>query len=232
MAGVIALVGGDEFRAGCEEMDRALIALTGAHRPSLLVIPTAAASENPSRAASNGVSYFAGLGAKASALMVLDETQSNDERLLSPVDTADAIYFTGGNPEHLLETLAGSVLLQKMGQALGRGAVLAGSSAGAMVLGSWMRFRVWRKALGVLPGVATLPHHESSDPEAVSKELADSAPPGMAVLGIDAKTCCVKDSDGWKVLGAGGVTVYQAGRWRRYSSGEVLRLAPSAATER
>ena len=49
MAGVIALVGGDEFRAGCEEMDRALIALTGAHRPSLLVIPTAAASENPSQ---------------------------------------------------------------------------------------------------------------------------------------------------------------------------------------
>ena len=232
MAGLIALVGGDEFRAGCEGMDRAILAAADAVHPSLLVIPTAAAGENPSKAASNGVRYFSSLGATASALMVLEAAQANDETLLSPVDTADVIYFTGGNPEHLLDTLVGSLLLQKVRQALARGGVLAGSSAGAMVLGSWMRFRGWREALGIVPGVATLPHHERSDPEAVAKELADSAPSDTAVLGIDAKTCCSKSPDGWKVFGAGGVTVYQGGGWRRYASGEVLRLAPAAATER
>ena len=224
LAGLIALVGGDEFKPGCEEMDRALLHATGVEHPSLLVVPTAAAGENPSRAASNGIAYFASLGANASALMVLDAAQAKNEELLSPVDSADAIYLTGGSPSHLLDTLAGSPLLRKLREAIDRGAVVAGSSAGAMVMGSWMRFRGWSEALGILPGVATLPHHERSDPDATARELADMGPPGVAVLGIDGKTCCLGSPSQWDVLGTGGVTVYQRGRWRRYDSGEVLTL--------
>lgn len=224
MAGPIALVGGDEFRTGCEGMDRAILAATHVPSPTLLVIPTAAASENPSKAASNGVAYFSSLGANASPLMVLDAAQANDDQLLSPVDAADVIYLTGGNPAHLLETLSGSVLLNKIRQALDRGAILAGSSAGAMVTGSWMGFKGWIKALGIVPGIAVLPHHELSDPEAVAKELADTAPSDVVTLGIDGKTCCFGGADGWRVLGVGGVTAYQGCRWRRFSSGEALTL--------
>lgn len=223
-AGPIALVGGDEFRAGCEGMDRGILEATHVPHPTLLVIPTAAASENPSRAASNGVAYFSSLGANASPLMVLDAAHASDDQLLAPIDTADVIYLTGGNPAHLLETLSGSVLLNKIRQALDRGAILAGSSAGAMVMGSWVQFKGWRKALGIVPGVAVLPHHESTDPEAVAKELADTAPSDVAVLGIDGKTCCFGGANGWKVLGAGGVTAYQGCGWRRFSSGEALTL--------
>ena len=157
MAGPIALVGGDEFGAGCEGMDRGILEATHVPHPTLLVIPTAAASENPSRAASNGVAYFSSLGANASPLMVLDAAHASDDQLLAPIDTADVIYLTGGNPAHLLETLSGSVLLNKIRQALDRGAILAGSSAGAMVMGSWVQFKGWRKALGIVPGVAVLP---------------------------------------------------------------------------
>ena len=85
MVGRIALVGGDEFRPGCEEMDRAILALTGLRCPSVLVVPTAAAKQNPSRAASNGVGYFSALDAEASALMVLGPDDANDQRLISPV---------------------------------------------------------------------------------------------------------------------------------------------------
>ena len=224
MTGLIALVGGDEFRAGCEGMDLAILSATGIQPPSLLVMPTAAASQNPSKAASNGVAYFSSLGAAASALMVLDAAQANDASRVSPVDAADVIYLTGGDPAHLLDTLAGSLLLQKMRKALDRGAVLAGSSAGAMVMGSWMRFEGWTEALGIVPGVVTLPHHERSNPDAVAEELAGSETPGVAVLGIDGKTCCFGGPDRWRVLGAGGVTAYREGRWRRFSSGEVLAL--------
>ena len=228
MGGPIALVGGDEFRPGCEEMDRAILAATGLEHPTLLVLPTAAAGENPSRAAANGVAYFSGLGADASAVMVLEKAQANDAELLSPVESADVMYFTGGNPAHLLDTLASSLLLEKMKKALDRGAVLAGSSAGAMVIGSWMRFRSWGEALGILPGVATLPHHERSDPDSVAKELAGSAPSDLVVLGIDSKTCCFGGPEEWKVLGAGGVTAYRGGRWRRFASEEVVTLSAAA----
>ena len=226
MAGLIALVGGDEFRLGCEDMDRAILGSTGLAEPELLVIPTAAAGENPARATSNGVAYFSGLGANASSLMVLEAAQANDAQLLAPIGTADIIYLTGGNPAHLLDTLVGSLLLEGLRQALDRGVVLAGSSAGAMVLGSWMRFRTWRETLGLAPGVVTLPHHERSEPDSVARELANSAPPDVTALGIDGKTCCFGGADSWKVLGAGNVTVYRAGRWRRYQSGDTVTLGP------
>ena len=222
MTGTIALVGGDEFRLGCEEMDRAILGSTGLPEPELLVVPTAAAADNPAKAASNGVAYFSGLGANASALMVLGPVHANDARFLAPVESADIIYLTGGNPAHLLDTLSSSLLLEGLRQALDRGAIVAGSSAGAMVLGSWMKFRTWRETLGIVPGVVTLPHHDRSEPDSVAAELASSAPPDLTVLGIDGKTCCLGGADSWKVLGAGNVTEYRAGRWRRYKSGDIM----------
>ena len=224
MAGMIALVGGDEFRAGCEEMDRALLEATGAHGPTLLVVPTAAAHQNPSKAASNGVDYFTDLGAKASPLMVLQPSDANDDGLLSPIDDADVVYLTGGDPAHLLDVLEGSLMLDKLTQAMDRGALLAGSSAGAMVMGSWMRYRGWRQALGIVPNVVTLPHHEGSDPASVSRDLATSAPRDTVVLGIDARTCCFLGPDGSSVLGHGSVTLYQHGQWRQFQAGKSLPL--------
>ena len=150
MAGPIALVGGGEFRPGCEEMDLAILEATGVEGPSVLILPTAAANQNPGKAAANGVAYFSGLGARSSALMVLGPAEANDERLMSPLDSADLVYITGGDPGHLLRVLTGSLLLKRLEGALERGAVLAGSSAGAMVLGSWMRFRGWAEALRVV----------------------------------------------------------------------------------
>jgi cyanophycinase len=217
----IALMGGEEFRPGCEELDYAILASVEVERPRLLVLPTAAAHENPAMATSNGVRYFSELGADAAPLMALDRADAEDQALAAEVEAADVVYLTGGNPSYLLDTLQGTMLLRGMTAAHGRGAVLAGSSAGAMVLGAWMRFRGWREALGIAGSIATLPHHERAHPESVAAELAADAPPGLtAVLGIDARTGCLGTADGWTVLGAGQVAVYQGGAWRRRSSGE------------
>ena len=130
MAGPIALVGGDEFRDGCEPMDREILAVAGSGRPRVLIVPTAAAQQNPAKAAANGVAYFNGLGAEADALMVLDSEDADNDGLVSRVGWADVIYLTGGDPAHLLEVLRGSRLLDAIRAAVAGGAVLAGSSAG------------------------------------------------------------------------------------------------------
>ena len=224
MQGLFALVGGNEFRSGCEEMDREVLRATGAEQPRVLVVPTAAAHQGPTKAASNGVDYFSSLGARASPLMVLGPGDANDEGMVSTVDDTDVVYLTGGDPGHLLKTLRGSLLLQRLHDALGRGAILAGSSAGAMVLGSWMGIGGWAEALGLLDGIAVLPHHEGSEPDQLASRLEVNAPTGTTVLGIDAKTCCFGGPGGWEVLGAGGVTVYSQGGWRQYRSGQAVDL--------
>ena len=225
MTGKLALVGGDEFRRGCESMDEAILAATGKPTPVALIIPTAAASERPDLAAQNGVRHFASLGADAHPLMALDRKDAMSDALASEIESADLVYLTGGNPAHLLETLSESALLDSIVAALDRGAVLAGSSAGAMVMGSWMRFREWLRALGIAKGVATLPHHERSDPDSTLRELISAAPGDLnAVLGVDGRCGVLSGPDGWTALGPGNVTVYRNGSWRRFTNGDTFTI--------
>ena len=225
--GPIALIGGDEFRDGCEAMDQEILAATSAARPRVLIVPTAAAEQNPSKAAANGVAYFEGLGAEAEALMVLDSKGADDDGLVSRIGWADVIYLTGGDPAHLLDVLRGSTLLDAVKGAVAGGAVLAGSSAGAMVLGGWMRYGGILPALGLLEGLAVLPHHERSSPEMVAAELTGSLAPGGAVLGVDAGVACFGGGYGWEVVGNGSVVLYSSGVWRRFQKGETVPLNAS-----
>ena len=229
MSGKLALVGGDEFRRGCEAMDKALLRETGKSSPVVLIVPTAAAFENPRRAAENGVEYFNALGADSRPLMVLDRSGAESSDLASEIESADLVYLTGGSPIHLLETLRESAVLAAILEGLKRGAILAGSSAGAMVMGSWMKFREWRSSLGIVDGIASLPHHEQFDPSAVSRELRESAPDDLtAVLGIDGRSGAISGPDGWTVLGAGHVTVYRENGWEQFTHGEVFEVAGDA----
>ena len=222
--GLIALVGGNEFRSNCDSMDRLLLDATGAERPGVAIIPTAAAEQNPSMAAANGVSHFERLGADAWPLMVLSSDDAGDPKIVSRLDDADLVYLTGGDPGHLLDVLAGSALLCGLKRALQRGAVVAGSSAGAMVMGSWMDFCDWRPALGVVPNIAVLPHHERSDLDATATRLSGALPSGVSVLGVDVETGCIYDDDGWTVVGDGAVVLYSGGCWERFKSGAVVPL--------
>ncbi len=224
MPGDIGLVGGEEFRVGCEDMDREIMRASGQNPARVVIIPTAAVT-GPEKAANDGVRHFSSLGGNAERLMVLDRSHADDAGLAGSLAGAGVIYFTGGSPDHLLTTLRDSLLWRAILEAADQGAVLAGSSAGAMVLGEMMRrprLGGWVDALGVTPGLAVLPHHEGSDPEQTSSQLQSQTSGGLTVLGIDARTGCLGRSGSWRVVGSGRVTVYQGAGWQVYDSGAHL----------
>lgn len=231
MTGTMALVGGDEFRQNCREMDTEIMAAAGRHPARVVVIPTAAAHAGPEKAARDGVTHFNNLGGQAQALLILDRGQADDAGLVAGIAAADLIYFTGGNPDHLLATLRDSRLLAEIAAAMARGAILAGSSAGAMVIGSLMRrprAGEWIPGLGLAPGIAILPHHENSAPAAVSAQLQSQRADGLdgldrlIVLGLDAQTGVLGHPGHWRVTGHGKVTEYRAGSWQVYQAGAVI----------
>ena len=233
MAGTVALVGGDEFRVGCEEMDREVMRASGKDPASVIIVPTAAVT-GPAKAANDGVTHFSALGGSASQLMVLERDDANDIEKIAPARNADVAYFTGGNPDHLLACLRNSALLQLLREEMNRGLVLGGSSAGAMVMGAVMRRPPlysnpdgdgsdrWVEGLGIVPNICVLPHHERRDPAEVSAELRRSAPEGIVYLGIDARTGVIGRPDGWLVAGFGKVAVYRGSGYEVFSSGERL----------
>lgn len=226
MAGIVVLMGGDEFRPPCREMDQALLALSARRPPRVVVLPTAAARERPELAAANGVRYFQGLGAQASAAMVLHRADAEDEDHARALADADLIYLAGGSPFHLIETLRDSLIWRVVRERHAQGAIVAGSSAGAMALASFTRVpgHGWAQALGLVAGVGVLPHHERAGQESAER-LAEAWRLGRVVFGIDGATAAVARSDGWHVLGVGRVTVYRpTGEPRVYTAGERFEI--------
>ncbi len=223
MPGLIALVGGNEFRPECEAMDRLLLSRIGA-RAKVVILPTAAARENPSLAAENGVRYFRRLGADAEAVMVVDEASTREKKWMEEIARADFIYFTGGDPVYLLDTIQDSPVWKAMWERWNSGGALAGSSAGAMMLGGRMHVpgNGWREGLGRVPGIAVLPHHARLASSWGAEKLRTSLPTEMTLVGIDEATALAGPP--WEVMGAGKVAVYKKKEPEFYAHGQSVLL--------
>ncbi|MDP7588906.1 MAG: hypothetical protein QGI76_13260, partial [Dehalococcoidia bacterium] len=83
MPGQIGLVGGDEFRTGCEDMDREIMRVSGNDPAKVVVIPTAAVT-GPGKAANDGATHFGVLGGDSSQLMLLERGHAEDPDFFAP----------------------------------------------------------------------------------------------------------------------------------------------------
>jgi cyanophycinase len=240
MPGPVALVGAGEFLAPMAEFDRGLLAATGRPRPRVVILPTASApdGEDTFRAwAEMGVEHFGSLGAEVEPVLVRDAGEGHDAAALQAVGEADLVYLSGGHPKYLVDVLHGSPLGTALVRAHGRGAVIAGCSAGAMaIVGRSMDFRRipkarmpmpfpvrWTPGLALVDGVAVIPHYDAW-PEVLSALLVLQAPKGSVVLGIDEDTAVVGANGAWQVHGAGRVTVWRGRRRERFRRGEAFPL--------
>ena len=209
--GPLALVGGNEWGAGCT-FDKSLLDQSGA--AEVLVLPTAAAYEHPERAVDTAAKWFATIGATVRGLMVLSREDASASDNIDAVRTARFIYLGGGSPLHLRSVLKQSPLWHAIEEAWRGGAVLAGSSAGAMVLGDPMvdpRGGAFTIGLGLIEQVAVLPHAANWSPERMQRTISLTSA-GVALLAIDERTAVVRAVDGsWSVAGIGEATVYVDG---------------------
>jgi len=211
--GTLALVGGAEWREGCRKFDAALLEAAGTDE--VLVLPTAAAFENPRRAVETARKYFEDLGANVSGLMVLGRTEAEDGTNAAVVRGSRFVYIGGGSPMHLRSVLKGSRLWEALLEAWHDGAVLAASSAGAMVLCDPMvdpRGGAYTVGLGLLANMPIFPHHDTA-PAHLRERSMELRPDGAVLVGIDEQTALLRDPDGgWRTAGEGSVTLYGPGR--------------------
>src|SRR5438132_11631827 len=131
-AGLLALVGGDEFKPGNEEQDRLLAAASGPG--PAFVVPTAAARQGPEEAVAHATGWFAQLGLSLRELPVLKRTDANSKELAVQARDGGFFYLVGGDPGLVAQVLRGSRVWRAIFEAWLGGAALAGSSAGAVEL--------------------------------------------------------------------------------------------------
>ena len=211
-AGLLGLVGGDEFHPGNEPQD-ALLAASA--RGPAYVLATAASRSRPEMVVRHAQTWFKRFSLELIELPVYTKSQAHDPALTAMAAGTGFCYLPGGDPGLVATVLRGSPVGDAIIEAWRHGAALAGSSAGAMALCSETLVRqsfpghTQRRALpglGVVPQAAVLPHHDSFGEKWYPS--ARAALPHTVLIGIDERTCALWESGSWRCLGAGGVTLY------------------------
>ncbi len=229
MTGHILLAGGAEFGGQMAEVDRRAIRLAGGFDVPICIIPAAAAPDHNDRhAGQSGVRWFTHLGAKnVVSLPLIDQTSANQPAIAEALRNSRFIYLLGGFPAYLGQTLAGSLSWRAALEAYHTGAVIGGSSAGAMVLCEHyydpMSGGVL-EGLNLVPGACVIPHHNAAG-KGWAAQLISLLPKDLLV-GIDEQTGMLDDGPQgeWNIYGKGAVTLYQPGSVAVYRPGNTFSV--------
>ena len=231
--GPLALVGGDELHPGNEEQDRLLVEAAG-DGPAY-VLATAAGRQRPELAVRHAVDWFGSLGLTVEELPATKRSHATSKENAEQARGGRFFYLVGGDPGLVPKTLADSPLWHAIVDAWRAGAALAGSSAGAMAMGEWTLIRdrmpgddrrQYRPALGLVPGVAVLPHFETFGHRWVDSARAAEPNDEAVLLGIDERSAALWRNGEWRAYGPGGVTVI-AKETRQFPSGSVVDGLPT-----
>jgi len=235
MAGKIVLAGGDELRPGCEEMDRKVLEAAGGPQAQVVFLPTAVARHYPQAAARMATAYFGRLGARCTVAMILTRRDAERPEYVAMIEGGSLIYLAGGDPDVLLDVLAGSTAWSAALRVYERGGVVGGSSAGAMVMCSHTLLPgrrtadqvPWVPGLGLVQHALVLPHYtptRATSAIPLAERLCREVAPTFSVLGIPEHTALLGSGAVWDVVGPGPVTVFAAGAQRAYGPGAPVTL--------
>jgi len=237
MSALLALLGSGEYLPVMEPVDRYLLeSLQLDDRPPRVVcLPTAAGQEGPASVekwSRMGREHFQRLGAEVAALPIIDRRSAEDPQWQPTLQAADLIYFSGGNPQYLFETLQGTRTWQTISHALQRGAIYAGCSAGAMIAAQ--RLPDLRRAalaslpaFGLIPAMYLLPHFDRIPAlwrpfiHALRLRLKE----GEYLLGIEENTALIgRPGEVWQVMGQGRVHLLHRDQSQVFSPAQTLHL--------
>ena len=221
---VLAIGGAEDKRPGGEILER-FVALAGGDSAEIAVVPTA--SEDPEEAGGRYAKVFAKLGAKrANWLRVAQREDANGDEAVGLLQRATGIFVTGGDQARLVSLLAGTRVMECVRERNADGVVVAGTSAGASIVGAHLMSggtglteggsngAAARKGMvelvagfGLLQDVI-VDQHFSQRGRMGRLLTVFAANPGLLGVGLDEDTAVLVDRKGMlEVLGTNMVTI-------------------------
>ena len=221
------LMGSGEFEPWSNEIEAA--ALDGRLGP-VAVLPTASSAEGDDvfgRWGSMGLEHYAAAGIDARLVPVKTREDADREEIARELEGAAMVFFSGGKPQHLAETIHGTRLWDALLAALDAGTVYAGCSAGALIASQSREQRRergvrtgWVYGLGLVPHVSFGVHWDKVKViPGLRSVVMSRIPPGSWFVGLDERTAILGDGRRWRVYGVGEVTVRHAGGTEIHEAG-------------
>lgn len=221
----ISLFGSGEFLPWATDVDRHALERASAGDGSVVVVPTASAPEGRDVFddwAVKGIAHYEAMKVPVRVAALRERKDAFDEAVLAQLEAASLIYFSGGNPAYLADTLRDTPFWSAVTQGLDSGVAVSGCSAGACCLGELAPdsaqedrdAKSWFVAgLRMLPGVMIGPHWNMLDSwePGITQFIIDNTPADQKLVAIGEDTAVVGDGRSWTVFGEGSVSVYEAG---------------------
>ena len=213
--GTLVIVGGG--RVGPEIMTR-MFDLAGGRNAPIVVIPTASGADDyPSDW--RGLRMFKDFGATNITLLhTKDRTVADSDAFVQPITTARIVWFVGGRQWRLVDAYAHTRTQREIERVLERGGVVAGSSAGASILASYMVRGArenntimmapgYEEGFGLITGVAIDQHmltrNRQDDLEEVVAKHAE-----LLGIGLDESTAIIVQGQQFEIVGASKVAIH------------------------
>lgn len=233
----MALLGSGEFEPWALVVDRWLMSTSPPGKGRVLLSPLASAPEGDGvfdSWARMGTQHYTSLGAEVEVLGIKDREDSFRAENVEAVRNCDLVFFSGGNPAHLVRVLRETPVWSALVEALDAGMRFGGCSAGVSMLG--MRTVDTAapaqdgftsiEALAYFPRVSFGPHWDALDDyrPGLKAKAAAALPKGSLLVGIDEQTAMAGDGVRFRVFGKGGVSVISTKGVERHVAGEEFAL--------
>jgi len=187
----------------------------GAARANWVVIPTAA--EDGEIDHLRRANFAAYLGQPFTVLHTRGRAEADTEAFVAPLKTATAVWFVGGRQWRIVDAYAGTRTEREIRAVLDRGGLIAGTSAGATIQGSYLvrgapegnRILMapgHERGFGYLNNVAIDQHISARGREGDLAQVI-AAHPGLLGIGIDESTAILVQRNIATVLGASRVFI-------------------------
>ena len=243
------LIGGAEDKLKTKRVLSRFVKLAGGPEAQIVVVSTASMLGAVTTESYRAI--FTELGAaRVSGMHPQERREAEDPQVAATLVEATGVFLTGGNQLRLTSIVAGTRLHSGMHLAHDRGAVIAGTSAGASALASHMlafgdsgptpRHGIVQLAagLGFVPNIVVDQHFEQRT--RLGRLLAAIAQsPSLTGIGLDEDTAAIVSADRqMEVIGRGAAIVVDGssmqtdayrlrGRRPMMISGAVLHSIPS-----
>ncbi|HSH04476.1 MAG TPA: Type 1 glutamine amidotransferase-like domain-containing protein [Anaerolineae bacterium] len=227
---MLALLGSGEYLPAIDPIDSYLINQLP-DPPRVVCLATAAGQEGPASYNNwlqKGVDHFTRLGAQVTPLPVIDIDSAHNHDYATIIRQANFVYLSGGHPGYLATTLAQSPVWDAILSVHHAGGVVAGCSAGAMIMGT----QIWgpggqSAGFGLLPNTVIIPHFNEF-PAMLARIMRLFQRSSLTMIGIDGYTALLVANGRYHTLGRHHVTIFNQTGSHKHPAGPIpANLFPS-----
>jgi cyanophycinase len=159
---------------------------------------------------------------RVTVLHTRDRDEANSAEFIEPLLTAKGVWFSGGRQWRHADSYLDTKTQKAFFEVLDRGGVIAGSSAGATIQGSYLARGDTRantimmgdheEGLGFISNVAIDQHLLARNRQFDLFEILDNRPELLGI-GLDENTGIIVKGDQFTVYGSSYVAIYDGTRW-------------------